>query len=110
VIAASSPGRRRARRADGYAPRPVPRPSRARGRAGDELLVNVDRPSSACARWRPSCAPRAEDEASDWQSALQRASEDMRRESGRLALRAQRTPEALTAMSTEIRRRKSQLH
>jgi hypothetical protein len=33
----------------------------------------------------------------------------MRRELGRLAVRAQRTPEALTEMSTEIRRRKTQL-
>jgi hypothetical protein len=52
---------------------------------------------------------RAEDEASDWEGALEHASEEMRRELGRLAVRAQRTPEALTEMSTEIRRRKTQL-
>jgi uncharacterized protein YicC (UPF0701 family) len=82
---------------------------KARGRAGDELRVNVDHAVERLRKAATELRSRAEDEASDGEGALEHASEEMRRELGRLAVRAQRTPEALTEMSTEIRRRKTQL-
>jgi uncharacterized protein YicC (UPF0701 family) len=82
---------------------------KARGRAGDELRVNVDHAVERLRKAATELRARAEDEASDWEGALERASEEMRRDLGRLAVRAQRTPEALTDMSTEIRKRRSQL-
>jgi hypothetical protein len=51
---------------------------------------------------------RAEDQTAQWEDTLERASEDALRELGRLAVRAQRTPEALTELSAEIRKRKAQ--
>jgi hypothetical protein len=45
----------------------------------------------------------------DWDRALERASEHLRTEFGVRAVRAQRTPEALTEMSTAIRKRRAEL-
>jgi len=52
---------------------------------------------------------RADDQTADWQKSLEGATEDMRRDLARRAVRAQQTPEALTELSTEIRRRREQL-
>jgi uncharacterized protein YicC (UPF0701 family) len=82
---------------------------KARGRASDELRESID---SAIERLRHAASDlrsRAEDETSQWQQSLDRASEDVRRELGRRAVRAQRTPDALTELSTEIRKRRSQV-
>ena len=52
---------------------------------------------------------RTRDEADDLQSRLEHASDDALREFGHAAIVAQRTPEALTEMQTEIRARKRTL-
>jgi hypothetical protein len=52
---------------------------------------------------------RAESESAQFEQSIQDATEDARRELGRRAIRAQRSPEALSEMSAEIRRRRSQL-
>ena len=51
----------------------------------------------------------AQTQVADWRSSLDKASEDVRRELGILAVRAQRSPESLRAMSAEIRKRKTEL-
>ena len=45
----------------------------------------------------------------DWQRALERAGDDLREQLGIMAVRVQTTPEALTAMAAEIRKRKAEL-
>lgn len=51
----------------------------------------------------------AQEQVSDWQHSLDKATDDVRRELGILAVRAQRSPEALRAMSAEIRKRKAEI-
>lgn len=53
---------------------------------------------------------RAEDRASEWQQTLDDASDDARRELGIRTVRAQRSEEALKAMSEEIKHQKKELH
>ena len=52
---------------------------------------------------------RAKNQASDWQRALEDATEDARRELGVRAVHAQRTKDALDAMSEEIKRQKKEV-
>ena len=52
---------------------------------------------------------RVRDEADELQTRLDHASEEARIELGRVVIRAQRTPEALTELSREIRRVKDRL-
>ena len=52
---------------------------------------------------------RAHDEAHEWQERLEHASDEARLELGRAAIRAQGTPEALTELAAEARRRKRAL-
>jgi len=52
---------------------------------------------------------QSSEQLSGWQHALEDAAEDARRDLGRVAVRAQRTPEALTALSREIRDRRAAL-
>lgn len=51
----------------------------------------------------------AREQVSDWRRSLDKASDDVRRELGILAVRAQSSPHALRAMSAEIRKRKTQI-
>ena len=50
-----------------------------------------------------------QDQVSDWRGSLDKATDDVRRELGILAVHAQRSPEALKAMSAEIRKRKAEI-
>jgi len=52
---------------------------------------------------------RGEDEAADWQHALEHTTEEMRRDLGGRAVRAQQTRGALTELAAEIKKRKAQL-
>ena len=49
---------------------------------------------------------RAHHEAHDWEERLEHVLDDARLEFGRVAIRTQGTPEALTELAAEIRRRK----
>lgn len=82
---------------------------RAREQAQQEARVNIDSAVDRIRDVRKDLSTRAHDEAGDLQSRLDHASEELRRELGRTAIRAQRTPEALTAMQAEIRDRKRKL-
>ncbi|HEY1238755.1 MAG TPA: hypothetical protein VGE91_10480 [Solirubrobacterales bacterium] len=52
---------------------------------------------------------RAEERAKEWQQALEDATEDVRRELGVRAVRAQRTEDALDAMAAEIMSQKEEV-
>jgi len=81
----------------------------AREQAQHEARASIDSAVDRIRDVRKDLATRAHDEADDLQSRLDRASEEVRRDLGRTAIRAQRTPEALTAMQAEIRDRKRKL-
>ena len=81
----------------------------ARGQAQHEARAGIDAAAERIRQVRIDLGARARDEAGDMQTRLEQASEDALREFGRAAVRAQRTPEALTEMQTEIRARKRTL-
>jgi hypothetical protein len=76
----------------------------ARGHAQKDVRAGID---DAVERIRAAVADvrtRLHDETDDLQTRLDHASEEARVELGRAVIRAQRTPEALTELSREIRR------
>jgi hypothetical protein len=82
---------------------------KARDRASDDIREGID---SAIQRTREAMKQAgmgAHEQVSDWRHSLDKASDDVRRELGILAVRAQTSPEALRAMSAEIRKRKAQI-
>jgi hypothetical protein len=81
---------------------------KARDRAGDDVRAGIE---SAIRRTREAmkhAGADTQEQAADWRHSLEKASDDVRRELGILAVRAQSSPEALRAMSAEIRKRKAQ--
>ena len=83
--------------------------TKARERAGDDIRAAID---SAIERTRGAmkgAGEGAQEQVSDWQRSLERATDELRRELGVVAVRAQRSPEGLKAMSAEIRKRKAEL-
>lgn len=81
----------------------------ARGQAQHEARAGIDSAVERIRDVRKDLGTRAQSEADELQARLERASEEARRELGRAAIRAQRTPEALTQMQAEIRDRKRKL-
>ena len=81
----------------------------ARGQAQHEARAGIDAAAERIREVRKDLGARARDEAEEMQTRLEHASEDALREFGRAAVRAQRTPEALTELQTEIRARKRML-
>ena len=81
----------------------------ARGQAQHEVRRSIDAAAERIREARKELLDRAHEQADDLQGRLDQASEDALREFGRAAVRAQRTPEALTEMQTEIRARKRTL-
>ena len=81
----------------------------ARSHAGHDMRAAID---SAMERMKDLVADfrkRAEDEASDWQKTIAETTEDMRREFARRAVRAQQTPDALSELAAEIKKRNAEL-
>jgi uncharacterized protein YicC (UPF0701 family) len=92
----------------------------ARQQAGDEVRAGID---SAISRSREALEDlrsdahertlklrsRAEKRAGEWQTTLEDATEDVRRELGIRAVRAQRSKDALDALSDEIKSQKKTL-
>jgi hypothetical protein len=83
--------------------------AKARDRATDELRDTIDGAIEYLRNAASALRSRTAGETSQWEDTLDRASENARREMGRRAVRAQRTPEALRDLSTEIRKRKAQI-
>ena len=81
----------------------------AREQAQQEARGGIDSAIERIREVRKDLGARARDEAEEMQSRLEHASDEALREFGRAAVRAQRTPEALTEMQTEIRARKRML-
>jgi hypothetical protein len=104
-----APAARRQRSSLDYVQKALEDLDKARGRATDELRESIDSAIERLRHVASDLRSRAEDETSQWERSLERASEEVRRELGRRAVRAQRTPGALTELSTEIRKRRSQV-
>jgi hypothetical protein len=83
--------------------------NQARDQAGQEARDTIDRALERLREAGSDMADRAKAQATDWQEALDRSEEDVRRELGRRAIRAQQSEAALRQMSAEIRRRKGEL-
>jgi hypothetical protein len=81
----------------------------ARDHARQDARAWIDSAADRIREARKDMGARARDEAEGMQSRLEQASDEALREFGRAAVRAQRTPEALTEMQTEIRARKRML-
>lgn len=81
----------------------------AREQAQLEARGGIDAAVERIQKVRKDLGARARDEAEEMQIRLEHASDDALREFGHAAIRAQRTPEALTEMQTEIRARKRAL-
>jgi ElaB/YqjD/DUF883 family membrane-anchored ribosome-binding protein len=82
---------------------------KARDRASEDVREGID---SAIERTRDAmkdAGSSAHEQVSEWRRALDKAGDDVRRELGILAVRAQSSPEALRAMSAEIRKRKAEI-
>lgn len=83
--------------------------TRARDDAGDSIRAGID---SAIERTRDAlkdAGSEARGQASEWQQTLEKATDELRRELGVIAVRAQKSPEGLRAMSAEIRKRKAEV-
>lgn len=83
--------------------------TKARERAGGDIRSGID---SAIDRTRDAlkeAGSEAQGQISEWRGTLDRTTDDVRRELGILAVRAQRSPEALRAMSAEMRKRKAEI-
>ena len=83
--------------------------ARAREQAQQEARAGIDSAVERIRGVRKDLGARAHDEADELQTRLEHASDDALMEFGRAAIRAQRTPEALTEMQAEIRDRKRKL-
>ena len=77
--------------------------ARAREQAQQDARAGIDAAVERIRGVRKNLGARAHGEADEWQIRLEHASDDALMEFGRAAIRAQRTPEALTEMQTEIR-------
>ncbi|MGZ4268529.1 MAG: hypothetical protein ACXVFN_02880 [Solirubrobacteraceae bacterium] len=82
---------------------------KARKSAGEELRKTIDTAMERLRKATSDMRSRAGDEATDFEEVISRASEEVRRDLGRRAVHAQQTPEALTELSSEIRKRKAEL-
>jgi hypothetical protein len=81
----------------------------ARGQAQQEARAGIDSAVERIRDVRKDLGSRAQGEADELLARLEHVSEEVRREFGRAAIRAQRTPEALAQMQAEIRDRKRKL-
>jgi hypothetical protein len=82
---------------------------KARDSATEEVRAGIDSARQRIEEARDDLSERGRDRLSEWQDALTDAAENMRRELGRAAIRAQGSPEALTEMSEEIKKRHAEL-
>ena len=82
---------------------------KARDRASGDIRSGIDTAIERTSEAMKHVGSDAQDQVSDWRRSLDRAGDDVRRELGILAVRAQSSPEALKAMSAEIRKRKAQI-
>jgi hypothetical protein len=82
---------------------------RAREGAGQQARDRIDAAADSVRDAATGFRSRAEDRASEWEHTLQRETDEVLVELGKLAIRAQRSPGALRELSAEIRHRKGEL-
>ena len=82
---------------------------KARDRAGEDVRDGIESAIEHTRDAMKQAGSEAQEQVSDWRRALDKASDDVRRELGILAVRAQGSPEALRAISAEIRKRKAEI-
>lgn len=78
-------------------------------RAGSDIRSQFDVTTERIRSFATELRERTEKDLAEWQKALDHASADVLRELGVRAVRVQRSPAALTAMSAEIRARRAEL-
>jgi uncharacterized protein YicC (UPF0701 family) len=83
--------------------------NKARERAGGDIRSGIDAAIDRTREAMKEAGTEAHTQVSDWRSSLERGTDDVRRELGIIAVRAQRSPAALRAMSAEIRKRKTEI-
>lgn len=81
----------------------------ARAEAGQQARERIDSTIDRLRELAGDLSTRMKDQAGEFQDMLESAPDDLRLEFGRRVVRAQRTPEALTALAGEVRRRKAEL-
>ncbi|HEU0025364.1 MAG TPA: hypothetical protein VFQ12_12065 [Thermoleophilaceae bacterium] len=83
--------------------------TKARERAGEDIRGRIEAAIDRTRDAMKEAGTETQDQIGDWQKSLEKATDDLRREFGLVAVRAQRSPEALRAMSAEIRKRKAEI-
>ena len=82
---------------------------KAREKAGEEVSASIDSARERISDAREDLTDRGQDHVKDWREQLGGTADDALRELGRWAIRAQRSPEALTELSKEISKRKTEV-
>ncbi|HEX2468666.1 MAG TPA: hypothetical protein VHJ54_10720 [Solirubrobacterales bacterium] len=82
---------------------------KAREQAGDDVSAGIDSARERITDAREALSNRSHEQVKDWREQLGSAADDALRELGRLAIRAQRSPDALTELSKEITKRKAEV-
>jgi hypothetical protein len=82
---------------------------KAREKATEEVAAGIDAAKERINDARADLTERGDERLQDWRDQLSSATDDALRELGRWAVRAQRSPEALTELSEEIAKRKAQV-
>lgn len=89
---------------------------KAREQAGEDVRASIDAARKRIDEAREDLsgrghefADRGQDQVKDWREQLEGAADDALRELGRLAVRAQRSTEALGELSKEIGKREAEL-
>jgi uncharacterized protein YicC (UPF0701 family) len=81
----------------------------ARQQATREVRADIDGAADRLRQAVGDLRDGVQEQLSAFEQTLDRAGDDMRRELARRAIRAQRTPEALTELAREVRKRKAEL-
>jgi DNA anti-recombination protein RmuC len=82
---------------------------KARAQAQVEARTNIDAAAGRIRDAATELRTRASEPARELEERLEQVSEDARRELGKMVIQAQRSPEALTELAAEMRRRKRAL-
>ena len=101
---ARRPAKKSQRPADGattfeYLQKAIEDLDHARAHAGKDVKSNLDMAIGRMKDVATDFRTRAEDEAGDWQKTIESTTEDMRRELARRAIRAQKSPDALSELA-----------
>ena len=83
--------------------------TKARDRASEDIRRGIDSAIEHTREALKEAGGDTQEQVANWRGTLDKGTDDVRRELGILAVRAQRSPEALRAMSAEIRKRKSEM-